>query len=105
MSVEAALEVAEELCEAAQTCQSCTHPRPLRALLHLPDQYKLPRFAERRHGALVALVRSPMASAKFLTSEFYSEHLSLEMRMQVLRTVHAMADEPLHLWPVRRQGG
>lgn len=38
-------------------------------------------------------VRSPSAIGRFLTAEFYSEHVTLDMRMSVLRTVHAMADE------------
>ena len=94
--VEAALEVAERLVRKSADAEELhTLATPLlRALLHLPDEYKLPQFAARRHRALVALaVRSPAASARFLTQEFYSEHLSLEMRMQVLRTVHVMADE------------
>ena len=60
----------------------------------MADTYRLARFGERRHGALVALaVRSPVAAAEFLTSEFYSEHVSLEMRLEVLRVVHATAEE------------
>ena len=94
--VDAALEAAEGVIRThAENKELHTMAPPLfRALLHLPDQYKLPLFAERRHGALVALsVRCPAEAADFLTREFYSEHLSLEMRMQALRTVNAMAEE------------
>ena len=95
-AVDAALDAAEDLVRGAADAPELHTLAPplLRALLHLPDRYKLPRFAERRHGALVALaVRSPSVAARVLTSEFYAEHLSLEMRMQALRAIHTMADE------------
>ena len=95
-AVNAALDAAADLVRSAVDAPELhTMAAPLlRALLHLPDRYKLPRFAELRHDALVALaVRAPAAAANFLTAEFYSEHVTLEMRMQSLRAVHAMADE------------
>ena len=52
------------------------------------------RWWSRQSRASTALaVRSPSVVGRFLTAEFYSEHMTLEMRMNVLRTVHAMADE------------
>ena len=43
-----------------------------RALLHLSDQYRLPRFGDHRRAGLVALtVRAPRLLAPYLTAEFY----------------------------------
>ena len=94
--VDAALESAAPLIRAAADNPELDALAPplCRALLHLADTYRLPRFSERRHAGLLALaVRSPRRAAQLLTTEFYSEHVSLEMRMSVLRTIHAMADE------------
>ena len=81
-----ALEVAEALVRDAGDSEELRVMAPplLRQLLHLPNTHGLPDFFERRHAGLVALaVRAPPAAATFLTAEFYSEHLSLEMRMEV----------------------
>jgi hypothetical protein len=94
--LDTALSAAEVLIRAAPDTPElhALCPPLARALLHLADTYRLARFGERRHGALIALaVRSPVAAAEFLTAEFYSEHVSLEMRLEVLRVVHATAEE------------
>ena len=65
-----------------------------RALLHLSDQYRLPRFGDHRRAGLVALtVRAPRLLAPYLTAEFYGTNHTLDMRMEALLAIHAAAIE------------
>jgi telomere length regulation protein len=69
-------------------------PPLLRALLHMADPYGIPNYNEHRHAALLALtVRCPREAATFLAEQFYEDGLSLEMRSEALKVVHAAADE------------
>ncbi|KAL1519747.1 hypothetical protein AB1Y20_023255 [Prymnesium parvum] len=69
-------------------------PQLGRALLHLTDQYRTANFGQMRREALVALaVRSPQAMAELLCGSFYGNVQSLEMRMESLQVIFAMASE------------
>ena len=63
-------------------------------LLHLGNQYNLPRFGEWRRAALVALVSACAEElAAPLVGELYGTNHTLEMRQEALAVIRAVADE------------
>eukprot|EP00656_Telonema_subtile_P010376 TRINITY_DN14995_c0_g1_i2.p1 TRINITY_DN14995_c0_g1~~TRINITY_DN14995_c0_g1_i2.p1 ORF type:complete len:587 (+),score=168.31 TRINITY_DN14995_c0_g1_i2:320-2080(+) len=92
-SIEAALQELPSLLEHAPNLELLCDELCC-ALLHTSNAFDIPEFVALRRGALVTLVQlCPVPAAGLLTTQFYTQNVSMEVRLLILETVSGVACE------------